>query len=70
MIGPILKEILGLFVDDEILAIGILAIVGAAAAIAFTAWGGPTVAALVLVIGLPAILVADVLLTLRRSTRT
>ena len=29
MIGSIIKEILGLFVDDEVLAIGILAIVGA-----------------------------------------
>ena len=34
MIGAIIKEILGLFVDDEILAIGILAIVGLAAAVA------------------------------------
>ena len=70
MIGSITKEILSLFVDDELLAIGILAIVGAAAAIALTARAGPTVGALVLVIGLPAILVADVVLTLRRATRT
>jgi hypothetical protein len=70
MIGSILKEILGLFVDDEILAIGILAIAGGAAAVAFTPWAGPAAAALVLVIGLPAILVADVLLTLRRAPRT
>jgi hypothetical protein len=70
MIGSIIKEILGLFVDDEVLAIGILAIVGAAAAIAFTRWAGPTVAALVLVIGLPVLLVADVMLTLRSATRT
>ena len=70
MIGSIIKEIVGLFVDDEILAIGILAIVGAAAAIAFAPWGGPTVAALFLVIGLPVVLVADVMLTLRRATRT
>jgi hypothetical protein len=70
MIGSIIKEILGLFVDDEILAIGILAIVGLAAAITLMQWGGPAVAALVLVIGLPAILIADVLLTLRRSTGT
>ena len=70
MIGSIIKEILGLFVDDEILAIGILAIVAAAAATAFTQWAGPTVAPLVLVIGLPAILIADVMLTLRRATRT
>jgi hypothetical protein len=69
MIGSIIKEIVGLFVDDQILAIGILAIVGVAAAIAFMPWGGRTVAALVLVIGLPAILVADVMLTLRRATR-
>jgi hypothetical protein len=70
MIGSIIKEILGLFVDDEVLAIGIIAIVGAAAAIAFTQWAGPTAAALVLVIGLPVLLVADVMLTLRRATRT
>jgi hypothetical protein len=68
MIGSVIKEILGLFVDDKVLAIGILVIV--AAAVAFTQWAGPTVAALVLVIGLPAILVADVLLTLRRAART
>ena len=70
MIGSIIKEILGLFVDDEILAIGIFAVVGLAAAVALMSSGGPSLAALVLVIGLPAPLVADVLLTLRRSTRT
>ena len=39
MIGSIIKEILGLFVDDEILAIGILAIVGLAAAVALMSSG-------------------------------
>ena len=70
MIGAIIKEILGLFVDDEVLAIGILAIVGLAAAVALMSSAGRSLAALVLVIGLPALLAADVLLTLRRSTRT
>jgi hypothetical protein len=70
MIGAIIKEILGLFVDDEVLAIGILAIVGLAAAVALMYSAGRSLAALVLVIGLPALLAADVLLTLRRSTRT
>ena len=69
MIGLILKEILSLFVDDESLAIGVLAIVGLAAVITLTPWAGQSIAALVLVIGLLAILVASVLLTLKYATR-
>jgi hypothetical protein len=67
MIGAILKEILGLFVDDEILAIGVFAIVSFAAVIALTQL--QSIAALILVIGLPAVLIADVVLTVGQSTR-
>jgi hypothetical protein len=67
MIGAILKGIVGLFVDDEILAVGIFAIVSLAAVIALMQW--LTIAALVLVIGLPAVLIADVVLTVGESTK-
>jgi hypothetical protein len=67
MIGAIFKQILGLFVDDEVLAMGIFAIVGLAAVIALMQ--AQSFAALVLVVGLPAVLVADVALTVGRSTR-
>ncbi len=67
MIGAILKEILGLFVEDKILAAGIFAIVGFASLSALVRL--PSIAALILVIGLPAVLVADVVLTLGRSAR-
>jgi hypothetical protein len=67
MIGAILREILGLFVEDEILAAGIFTIVGLATLSALMRW--QSVAALILVIGLPAVLVADVVLTLGRSAR-
>ncbi len=69
MIGRIVREILGLFVDDEILAIGIVAVVGLAGMVALTERAGQSIAALVLVIGLPAALIADVVHTVGRSTK-
>jgi uncharacterized membrane protein YhaH (DUF805 family) len=68
MIGAVLKQIFGLFIDDPILAIGIFAIVCIAALIALTAWTSAWAPGLVLVIGLPAILIADVAITAGRST--
>ncbi len=69
MIGSLIKEILGLFVDDESLAVGILALVGLAGGITLLPWAGKPIAGLILVIGLPAALVASVLRTLKRTTR-
>jgi hypothetical protein len=69
MIGSIVGEILGLFIDDERLAIGVLAVVGLAAVLTLTPWAGQSVAGLVLVIGLPLVLDASVLLALKRATR-
>ena len=69
MIGRIVREILGLFVDDGILAIGIVAVVGLAGMVALTERAGQSIAALVLVIGLPAALIADVVHTVGRSTK-
>jgi hypothetical protein len=69
MIRAVLKEIFGLFVDDEILAIGILAVVAIAGAATLAHRSGQSIAAFVLVTGLPAVLAADVVLTAGRSNR-
>jgi hypothetical protein len=68
MIVSILKEIIGLFVEDEFLALAILGVVAIAGALAFSAI--PKAACgIVLVIALPLVLVMSVLRTLRRSAR-
>ena len=54
-----MKELLGLFVDDEFLAAAILAVVAAAAALArLGAW--PALVGVLLVVALPATLAAGV----------
>lgn len=66
MIGAIATQLIGLFVDDEFLAVGILVVV---AAVALLTWAGaaPTwLAGLLLAVLLPATLVASVLRSLRR----
>jgi len=66
MIGAIVRQLVGLFVDDELLAAGILVVV---AAVALLTWIGaaPTwLAGLLLTVLLPATLAASVLRSLRR----
>ncbi len=68
MIGAIVRQLIGLFVDDGFLAAAILAAVAAATALALfdaaPAWVG-----LVLTLALPAGLAANVAMTVRRARR-
>ncbi len=69
MIAEILRQAIGLFVDDELLAASILAAVGVASVLALTVAAPPWVAGLVLTVGLPAALAASVVVSARRSRR-
>jgi hypothetical protein len=67
MIGALFKELIGLFVDDEFLALAILAAVAVFALLKFSDIVSETLSGLVLVIALPLVLVVGVLRTLRRG---
>jgi hypothetical protein len=69
MIGALFKELIGLFVDDEFLALAILAAVAVFALLKFSDIVSETLSGLVLVIALPLVLVVGVLRTLRRGRR-
>ena len=64
MLRTALKEIIGLFVDDELLAVGILVVV-AATAVAAKLMGLASLAAAVLLGGCLAVLVLGVMRTAR-----
>jgi hypothetical protein len=64
-VSQVLREVVGLFVDDGALAIAILAVVAAAAAVAVLA-PGTIAAGLTLVIGCVAVLIVNVLRAARR----
>ena len=68
MIGRIVKELVGLFVDDGPLAAGVLAAVAVVAILARFAAVPPAFAGLLLVLSLPAILAASVLRGVRRTS--
>jgi hypothetical protein len=59
ILSLILSEIVGMFVDDEFLALAILAVVAAAAAFAFLAEAAQLVTGVVLLIGCVAVLLAS-----------
>jgi hypothetical protein len=65
MLKGALREILGLFVDDELLAVGILVVVALTAAIAKLTALGTSLAGVVLLGGCLAILVLGVMRTAR-----
>jgi len=67
MIGAIVRQVLGLFVDDEFLAAAILAVVALASGLALSGAAPPWFAGLVLTMGLPASLAASVLVRARRD---
>jgi hypothetical protein len=69
MIHSALKELIGLFVDDEFLALAIMAVVAIAGVLAFSDMVSKAACGLVLVIALPLVLVISVLRTLRRTAR-
>ncbi len=70
MIGAAVKELIGLFVDDELLAAAILCVVALVGALAFFGVAPGWVVGLMLALALPAALVASVLCSARRATRS
>lgn len=69
MIGAILKQLIGLFVDDELLAAGILCAVALISALALSGAATAWLAGLLLTLALPAALAASVLRSARRERR-
>jgi hypothetical protein len=69
MIGAIVAQLIGLFVDDWFLVAAILATVAVASLLALTVAAPPWVAGLILTAGLPAALAASVVVSARRSRR-
>jgi hypothetical protein len=68
MIGAIIKELIGLFVDDELLAATILCAVALIAALALSGLAPGWLVGLMLALGLPAALAASVLRSAHRAT--
>ena len=69
MITRIGKKLFGLFVEDELLAVGTLLAVAAIAAVALLGAAPSWLVALLLMIAFPAVLAASVLRSLRRGRR-
>ena len=69
MIGAIVKELVGLFVDDELLAAAILGIVGIASALTLFGGAPSWLAGLLLALALPATLAASVWRSAQRERR-
>ena len=70
MIGEIVKQLIGLFVDDELLAVAIVCVVALISALALSDAAPAWLAGLLLTFALPAALVASVLRSVRRETRS
>jgi hypothetical protein len=68
MIGAIIKELIGLFVDDELLAATILCAVALISALALSGLAPGWLVGLMLALGLPAALAASVLRSAHRAT--
>jgi hypothetical protein len=69
MIGAAIKQLIGLFVDDGLLAAAILCVVALISALALSGAAPSWVAGLMLAVALPAALAASVLRSVRRATR-
>ncbi len=70
MIGGAIKQLIGLFVDDELLAAAILCVVAIVSTLALSGAAPSWVAALLLTLAMPAVLVASVLRSVRRERRS
>jgi cation transporter-like permease len=70
MIGAIVKQLIGLFVDDELLAAAILCVVGFISGVTLSGVAAGWLAGLLLTLALPAALAASVLRSARRATRS
>ena len=69
MIGAVVKQLIGLFVDDELLAASILCAVGLISVLALSSAAPPGLVGFMLTLALPATLVASVLRGARRAAR-
>jgi hypothetical protein len=69
MIGALGKPVIGLFVDDELLAASIIGIVALIGALTLAGAAPAWVAGLLLTLALPAALAASVLVSARRGAR-
>jgi hypothetical protein len=69
MIGAIARQLIGLFVDDELLATTILCVVGVIGALALLGVAPAWLVGLMLTLALPAALAASVLRSARRGSR-
>jgi hypothetical protein len=69
MIKPIVSQLIGLFVDDELLAVAALCAVGLSGALALSGAAPSWLAGLLLTLALPAALAASVLRSARRGTQ-
>jgi hypothetical protein len=69
MIGAIVKQLIGLFVDDEFLAVVILCVVGLISALALSDAAPAWLVGLMLTLALPAALAASVARSARREMR-
>ncbi len=69
MIGEIVKQLIGLFVDDEFLALAILAIIAVAGVLAFVGVSPTWLAGPILTLALPAALASSVLRSAWRVRR-
>ena len=63
LLSLVLREFVGMIIDDEFLAIAVLMVVGVAAALAFWLAAPPLMVGSVLLLGLIAVLVSSVLKT-------
>jgi hypothetical protein len=70
VIGPVVKELIGLFVDDELLAATILCAVALISALALSGVAPGWLVGFMLILALPATLVASVLRSASRKTRS
>ena len=70
MIGAFVKELIGLFVDDELLAATILCAVALISALALSGVAPGWLVGLMLILALPATLVASVLRSASRKERS
>jgi hypothetical protein len=69
MIGAVVKQLIGLFVDDELLASAILCAVALISALKLSGAAPAWLVGLMLALALPAALAASVLRSARRETR-
>jgi CBS-domain-containing membrane protein len=70
MIGEVVKQLVGLFVDDEFMAVGILVAVAVVALLTLLGVLPTGTAGLLLAVSLPSVLAASVMRSVQRARRT